>query len=189
MGIIDAAINSATTVEVSKENRRYADRVNRQVWARDDSAIQRRVKDMKKAGINPVLAAGQAASNSPPITSMMQAPQISDPVENVMALIQQEANISQTTAQKKLIEQQEKNQFIKNQIDALELARQKNSGGNPKTVLGRLFQDLNQSDKAHAAQLKLQDKLDKKRQDALDAELQKQIKEQNKLPWYERTVK
>ena len=39
----------------------------RKQWEREDSSVQRRVQDLVKAGLNPVLAAGQGASSSPPI--------------------------------------------------------------------------------------------------------------------------
>ena len=70
----------------------------RKTWEREDTAVQRRVKDLKAAGLSPVLAAGSAASTSAPIH--VEAPQIERKVGS------QEANIGQTKAQTKLTEAQ-----------------------------------------------------------------------------------
>ncbi|AXH77757.1 MAG: hypothetical protein [Microviridae sp.] len=47
-------------------NKQNAD-LTRAAWARDDTAVSRRVSDLHMAGLNPVLAAGSAAGNSSPI--------------------------------------------------------------------------------------------------------------------------
>lgn len=81
------------------------ERLMREAWSREDTAVQRRAKDLEASGINPVMAAGSPAGSSPAIR--VEAPQFEgNPVGDAYSAAAKVQDISLTASQKNLIDAQ-----------------------------------------------------------------------------------
>lgn len=75
-GLLGTGISTAGNIFSTAMTNRQNENLTREGWAREDNAVQRRAADLSAAGINPLLAAGQAASSSGAIP--MKAPEVGD---------------------------------------------------------------------------------------------------------------
>ena len=64
LGAVGNAVGMGLQAKQNKKNQEREDKIRQQTWDREDNAVQRRAKDMEKAGINPLLAAGDPAQAS-----------------------------------------------------------------------------------------------------------------------------
>lgn len=106
IGSIIPPITNAVTGVLNYGNQKNALAFSKDQWRqlmeREDTAIQRRKADLKAAGINPILAAGQGASTSAP--TQLDAPQLDLKADGVLEALRAADELKTNAAQRKLFD-------------------------------------------------------------------------------------
>ena len=83
-GTVDSIISNKKNFDLQKQNLSYQKDLQKEIFAREDNAVQRRVADLKAAGLSPTLAAGSSAGAGSVVST--SAPQRKNNLEALTAL-------------------------------------------------------------------------------------------------------
>lgn len=101
----------AQNLQLQKDTLDYSKGIQQEIFRREDSSIQRRIEDLKAAGMSPVLAAGQGAraGGVVPVKAPQRGMQSFEMKrQNILNFAGQAADISRTVAETDLINSQVK---------------------------------------------------------------------------------
>lgn len=120
-GAVSGIRTNDLNYRLQQENLAYQKQLQQTVFNREDNAVQRRVADLKKAGLSPTLAAGSAASAGSVIGT--SASQKQSNLENLMAI----ANVKSVIAQQEKAQTEAdiaKNQLVQDKMNTAYYRRQ-----------------------------------------------------------------
>jgi len=103
-----------------RQNLEYMKKTQNKTWQREDNAVQRRAKDLEKAGLSKTLAAGSPASAT--ATTAPRNESITSGLQSAAAglqLAKGAADVSKTLAETELLNKQEKGKEYQNRIDKI----------------------------------------------------------------------
>lgn len=111
-GIFNSYMNYKN-FNLQKDNYKYQQQIQQDIFGREDNSVQRRIRDLNAAGLSPTLAAGSSAgAGSVVSTHAPQRDQMPDTALAVMSLLKQSQDISQSLAQKDYITEMTKNAIV-----------------------------------------------------------------------------